>query len=290
MKPFIISTETTADLPERFLAENNILVHPLFYIIDDITYGQDVPFLDPSVFYEKMKSGIMPTTSASNPESVAEKMTAAVEAGYDILHIAFSSGLSSSCQSAVIAAQEVMDAHPDARITVIDSLAASSGQGLMVYHAVRLQKEGKSLEETAAWLQEHLLHFVHAFTVDDLFHLYRGGRLSKTTAILGSALKIKPLLHVDDAGHLVNIGKIRNRQKVLLTMAKNMEENIKGFEDSQDIIYISHSGCYEDARFLADQITAMYGYDNIVITDICPTIGSHTGTGCVALFYMGQKR
>lgn len=290
MRPFIISTESTTDLPESFLTEHNILVHPLFYIIDGVTYGQDVPFLAPSVFYDKMQSGIMPTTSASNPESVAEKMTAAVEAGYDILHIAFSSGLSSSCQNAMIAAAEVSETHPEAQITVIDSLAASSGQGLMVYHAVRLQQEGKSLDEIAAWLQDNLMHFVHSFTVDDLFHLYRGGRLSKTTAVLGSALKIKPLLHMDDAGHLINIGKVRNRQKVLITMAKNMAENIKGYEDCQDIIYISHSGCYEDARFLANQITAMYGYDNIVITDICPTIGSHTGTGCVALFYMGQKR
>ncbi len=290
MKPFIISTESTADLPESFLTEHNILVHPLFYIIDGVTYGQDVPFLTPSVFYEKMKSGIMPTTSASNPESVAEKMTAAVEAGYDILHIAFSSGLSSSCQNAMIAAQTVMESHPEAKINVIDSLAASSGQGLMVYHAVRMQQEGKSLDEITTWLQDNLLHFVHSFTVDDLFHLYRGGRLSKTTAILGSALKIKPILHVDNAGHLVNIGKIRNRQKVLLTMAKKMGENIKGYEDCQDIIYISQSNCYEDAKFLADQITAMYGYDHIVITDICPTIGSHTGTGCVALFYLGQER
>ena len=287
-KPFLLSTESTADLPESFTTAHQIIIHPLYYIMNGITYGQDEPFLDPADFYQRLKNGSMPTTSASNPEAIREQMTEAVKAGYDILHIAFSSGLSSSYQNTLIAVEDVLAEYPDAKITVIDSLAASAGQGLVVHKAVTMKEAGKSMDEIADYLLENRLHFIHSFTVDDLFHLYRGGRLSKTTAILGSALKIKPLLHVDEEGHLINIGKVRNRQKVLNTMAEKMKDNMEGYE--QDVIYISHSNCYEDAKYLADRITALYGLDNIIITDICPTIGSHTGTGCVALFYMGNVR
>ena len=286
--PFLISTESTADLPERLINTYQIMIHPLYYIMDNITYGQDVPFLDPAEFYTRLKAGSMPTTSASNPEAIREQMLEAVKAGYDILHIAFSSGLSSSYQNTLIAVDDIRSEYPDANIIVIDSLAASAGQGLLVHKAVMMKESGKSMEEIAAYLLENRLHVVHSITVDDLFHLYRGGRLSKTSALLGSALKIKPLIHVNEGGCLINVGKVRNRQKALNTIADEMKENIEGYQ--QDLVYISHSNCYEDAKYLAERINALYGIDNIIITDMTPVIGSHTGTGCVALFYLGKNR
>ena len=208
----------------------------------------------------------------------------------DILHIAFSSGLSGSFNSCRIAVADVCEKYPDRRIVVVDSLAATLGQGLLVYKAVQLKEAGKNLDEIAVWLEENKYHLVHNFTVDDLFHLHRGGRLSKTAAIVGTMINLKPVLHVDDEGHLVMLSKVRGRKKSLIGLVDCMEKQLGDWKDKNDIIFISHGDCPEDAQFVADLIKERFGYENFMIDYIGATIGAHSGPGTVALFYMGDHR
>ena len=172
----------------------------------------------------------------------------------------------------------------------MDSLAATLGQGLLVYKAVQLKEAGKNLDEIAAWLEENKYHLVHNFTVDDLFHLHRGGRLSKTAAIVGTMINLKPVLHVDDEGHLVMLSKVRGRKKSLIGLVDCMEKQLGDWKDKNDIIFISHGDCPEDAQFVADLIKERFGYENFMIDYIGATIGAHSGPGTVALFYMGDHR
>ena len=172
----------------------------------------------------------------------------------------------------------------------MDSLAATLGQGLLVYKAVQLKEAGKNLDEIAVWLEENKYHLVHNFTVDDLFHLHRGGRLSKTAAIVGTMINLKPVLHVDDEGHLVMLSKVRGRKKSLIGLVDCMEKQLGDWKDKNDIIFISHGDCPEDAQFVADLIKERFGYENFMIDYIGATIGAHSGPGTVALFYMGDHR
>lgn len=288
MRDFLISTDTTADLPKEFIKDNNIDIHELFYSFGEEVYGGGncIPEKD---FYARMRNGEMPTTTATNPSASAEIFNKRVEEGYDILHIAFSSALSSSCNNARIAADEVIQKHPEAKIIVIDSLSASMGEGLIVYRAIQLKKEGRSIEETAEYVQSHIQNFIHFFTVDDLNHLYRGGRVSKTTAIIGTLAGIKPILHVNDKGQLIAIGKVRGRKKSLLTLVDKMSEHIGSFADETDVVFLSHGDCLEDAQFVAKTIKERFGKE-VWINYVCPTIGSHSGPGTIALFFMGENR
>jgi len=289
MRNFLISTDTTSDLPLDYTKENNIDVHVLFYAFGDTVYGKDTT-LSEKEFYAKMRNGDMPTTMACNPEDCKDIFEKRVSEGYDILHIAFSSALSSSYNSARLAAEEVCEDHPEARIIVIDSLAASMGEGLMVYKAMELKKAGKSIDEVADYIESHKLNFVHNFTVDDLFHLHRGGRVSKATAIIGSLANIKPTLHVNDLGQLINIGKVRGRKKSLIALVDRMEEHLGSYKDKNDIVFISHGDCIEDAEYVAGLIKERFGIENIMINYVCPTIGAHSGPGTVALFFLGETR
>ena len=290
MKEFIITTDTTADLPADYIEKNNIGLLSLTYTIDDKTYSWNNP-LPVKEFYDKMRAGSLPTTSQVNPEEAAEVFEKIIkEQDADILHIAFSSGLSGSYNSARLAAMELAEKYPDTKIVVIDSLAASMGEGLLVHKALTMKAAGKSLEETAAWVEENKLHMVHNFTVDDLFHLYRGGRVSKTAAFLGSMINLKPILHVDDEGHLIALSKVRGRKKSLLALVDSMEKQIGAFRDQNDIIFISHGDCKEDAQFVADQIKARLGIESFLINHVGPTIGAHTGAGVVCLVYLGDYR
>ena len=288
MKNFIISTDSTVDLPKTYLEENNISIHPLYYYIDDEEYIPGVKDMPVKDFYKSLKEGKMPTTSASNPENIITKMKEAIQDGYDVLHISFSSGLSSSYNNAKMCSEELMEEFPDAKIVVVDSLSGTVGQGLLVMNAVEMKKQGKTIDEIAAWIDENKKHVIHEFIVSDLNHLFRGGRLSKTQAILGSMLNINPILHIDDEGKLANIGKVRGRKKALHTLSDNMGKNtdVKNLKQ----VLISHGDCIEDAKYLADRIKSKYGIENIIIEDICPTIGAHTAQGAVTLIYLGEKR
>lgn len=207
-----------------------------------------------------------------------------------MLYIAFSSALSGTYNSGRIAAEEIKEEglFPDRKLVVLDSLSASLGQGLLVHKAVQLKEAGKSLEETVSWVEENKLNLCHIFTVDDLFHLHRGGRVSKATAVLGTMINIKPILHVDEEGRLTPIGKVRGRRKSLSALADRMGEQIKGFENPE--VFISHGDCLEDAEYVEKLVRERFGVENFVINHVGPTIGAHSGPGTMALFFMGNQR
>ena len=287
MKDFIISTDSTADLPAEYIKEHNLFIHPLYYNLDGEIYGGDKD-LTPEVFYERMRNGLMPTTMATNPDFINNAYKKQLEAGLDILHISFSSALSGSHSNASVAAREIMDEYPDAKIVVIDSLCASMGQGLLVHYAVMMKEAGKSMDEIVAWVNENKLHLCHQFTVDDLHHLQRGGRVSKAAAIIGTLINVKPVLHVDNEGKLTPLSNVRGRKKALTTLVDNMANKIEGYKN--DVVFISHGDCLEDAQFVADLIKERFGITNFIINYVCPTIGAHSGPGTVALFFMGNER
>lgn len=284
---YIISTDSTADLPDSYIAEHGIAIQFLSYAFGDEVFGLNNQ-LDPKVFYKRMRDGEMPTTNAAIPDEVQESFERFLKEGYDILHIGFSSGLSSSFNSARIAAEELSEKYPERKILLVDSLCASLGQGLFVHKAVTLKEQGTSIEEAYQWLEENKLHLCHQFTVDDLFHLHRGGRVSKATAIIGTLINVKPVLHVDNEGHLTSVCNVRGRKKALLKLTDIMAEQIEGYDN--DVVFISHGDCLEDAEFVAEQIRTRFGITNIMIHYVSPTIGAHSGPGTVALFYMGKER
>lgn len=289
---FKITTDNTADLPVEYLEKHDVGCIPISYIMDGVTYGRDKE-LDWKEFYRMIREeGKMPTTSQVNIEDAKTFFEECIRTDNEILHIAFSSGLSGTYNNMCIAAGEVMEEHPDAKIIVIDSLCASMGEGLFVHKAVRLRDEGKTMEEAAQWLKEHALNVVHVFTVEDLHHLHRGGRVSKTAAILGTLASIKPKLHVDNEGHLILIGKVRGRRKSLDALVDYMSEKMGSWaqENKDDYIFISHSDALEDAEYVRGRVKERFGIENCLINHIGPTIGAHTGCGTVAFFFMGESR
>ena len=288
MKPYIISTDCMADLPASFIQEHHLSVHPLYYLMGEQTYNALEDALPEAEFYNRMRNGEMPTTMASNPEYIEKSFRQNLADGYDILHISFSSGLSSSYNNTAVTAMEIQEQSPDAKIIVIDSLCASLGQGLLVYYACKKKEEGASIEETAAYIEDLKLHVCHQFTVDDLFHLHRGGRVSKASAILGTIANIKPVLHVDNEGHLINISKIRGRKRSLMTLVDNMEKTVGDYKNP--IVFISHGDCLEDAEFVKQQIEERFGIHEFLINYVGCTIGAHSGPGTVALFFLGETR
>jgi DegV family protein with EDD domain len=289
MKKYIITTDTTCDLPEDYLRQHNIGLLPLYYNLNGTVYGED-NVLEPKAFYNIMRGGAMPTTMAVNPELARKIFTGFLAQGYDILHIAFSSALSGSCSVSGAVARELCDENPDAKIIVIDSLCASLGEGLLIHKAVQLKESGKSIDEVSEWLEKNKLNLCHMFTVDDLHHLHRGGRVSKATAIIGTLINVKPVLHVDNEGRLIPLNNVRGRKKALLSLVDQMEARIKDFPLKNDIIFISHGDSEEDAQFVADQIKERFGIQDFLIHYVSPTIGAHSGPGTIALFFMGKER
>ncbi len=290
MRDYVIVTDSTTDLPAEYVKEHGLYMMSLPYTIDGTAYTWDAP-MPIKEFYDKMRGGALPTTSQANleeAESLYESILKSRDA--DILHVAFSSGLSGSFNTCRLAAADVQEKYPDRKIIVVDSLAAALGEGLFVHKAVTLKEAGKSLDETVTWLEKNKEHLVMNFTVDDLFHLHRGGRLSKTAAIVGTMINLKPVLHVDNDGHLVMLSKVRGRKKSLIALVDCMEKQIGSWKDKNDIIFIGHGDCEEDARFVADLIRQRLGFETFLIDYIGPTIGAHSGPGTVALFYMGDYR
>ncbi len=286
MTEFVITADSTVDLPKEFLEEKKVPIACLSYIIDGATY-KDGEGLTSKEFYDKIREGAMPTTSQVNPEQARELFEPVLKEGKDILHIAFTSGLSGTYNSCRIAAEELAEEYPDRKIVVIDSLCAASGGGMLLYKALELKEQGKSLDEIAKWVEENKLHVCHDVTVDDLFHLHRGGRVSKTSAVVGTLIKIKPIIHVNDEGKLIVIGKERGRKKALMTLIERMEKQSQGFEN--DIVMITHGDAEADAEFVKKQIEERFGIKNIMINPLGTVIGSHTGPGVVAIFYMGNR-
>lgn len=286
MSKFVITADSTVDLPKAFLEEKQVPVVSLSYIIDGATY-RDGEGLTSKEFYDKIREGAMPTTSQVNPEQARDLFEPILKGGTDILHIAFTSGLSGTYNSCRIAAEELCEEYPDRKIVVVDSLCAASGGGMLLYKAIELKEQGKSFDEIVTWVEDNKLNVCHDVTVDDLFHLHRGGRVSKTSAVLGTIIKIKPIIHVNDEGKLIVIGKERGRKKALQTLVERMEEKSQGFEN--DIVMITHGDALEDAEYVKGLIQDKFGITNIMINPLGTVIGSHTGPGVIALFYMGNR-
>ena len=287
MQKYIITSDTTCDLPESYTNEHEIEIIPLYYNMEGVVYGDEIN-LSPSEFYAHMRRGKMPTTMACNPEAVEKCFRKYLDKGLDVLHIAFSSALSSSYNTAAVIARDLSEEYKDNKVIVIDSKCASMGEGLYVYKAVCNRDNNMSIDENAAWLEENKSHFCHQFTVDDLHHLHRGGRVSKATAIIGTMINVKPVLHVDDEGQLISLSNVRGRKKALNTLVDNMERECKNYKN--DIVFISHGDCLDDAQYVAELIKKQLCIQNFMINYVCPTVGAHSGPGTLALFFMGEKR
>ena len=287
MREFVITVNSTVDLPKEWLEERHIPVMPLKYTIDGQTYP-DMSGLTAKEFFQKLREGKTSVTSQINPDEAREMLEPIVREGKDILHLAFSSGLSGTYNSMRIAAEELSEEYPDAKIVVIDTLCACMGEGLLLHKALQLKEQGKTLDEIAAWIEENKLHICHNVTVDDLNHLHRGGRISRTAAVLGTLVQVKPIIHVDNDGKLQVIGKERGRRKSLNKIVDMAVEQAQGWEN--DLVMITHGDCLEDARYVEKRVKEKMGVENVLINNIGTVIGSHTGPGVVAVFCMGNKR
>ena len=292
MSDYVLLTDSSADLTAGLVEELGVEVLPLSFHMGEKTYRNwpDDREIDPHDFYDRLRAGEMATTSAVNVSDYTEAVEPLLRAGKDVLVVAFSSGLSATCNSARIAAQELSEQYPDRKIYVVDSLCASLGQGLLVWYAARMKAEGKSMEEVRDWLEENKLHLCHWFTVDDLHFLKRGGRISPATAVVGTMLSIKPVMHVDDEGRLVKVGTARGRNASLKALVDHMEET--AIDPSAQTVFISHGDCLEDVNKVVEDVKRRFGIpaERFVINNVGPVIGAHSGPGTVALFFLGSKR
>lgn len=289
MRDFIISTETNSDMSQEFLTSNNILVIPHYYTIEEDMYG-DGNELTIRQFYDEMRAGKKAGTAASNPAIILEKFTEVAKQGKDILHISFSSQLSCGCQNIINGGNEVKEDYPDMTIEVVDTLSGTLGEGILLQMAVDMKKEGKNITEVAEKLREVVPHLNVLLTVDDLDTLYRGGRLSKTSAFVGGVIGIKPIIAIDAEGKLAATGKARGRKKALGMLLDTMEQNMGSYKEKQIFIGIIHGDCEEDANALKGMIEEKFGFDKFVIEPIGPSIGAHTGPGAIGLIFLGETR
>lgn len=283
---YVMITDSACDiLPEKLKEWDVELIRLPYLFTDDGKehLDQDQPMHE---FYNEMREGRVAKTSGINEDTFQNTFTSFLEAGKDILYLAFSSGLSVTFENAKKVAAQLSEQYPDRRIRVVDSLCASAGQGLFVYLAVKNRDKGMSLDENADAMEADKLHLCHWFTVEDLKYLKRGGRISAATALLGTALNVKPVLHVDNEGHLIKMIQTHGRKKSIRKMAEKLGETI--LEDTP--IFISHGDCPEDAQLLAKIIREEYGREVELITLIGSVIGAHAGPGTLALFFRGTER
>lgn len=287
---YVIVTDSCSDLTLKMVKEMNVDVVPLSVEIDGKVYRHypDERELTVKDFYDKLRDKRVATTSLVNVGAYLEFFEEKLKQGKDILYIAFSSALSGSYQSSVIASKELNEKYTDRKIVVVDSLSASMGQGLLIWYAYQKQKEGLSILEVAKWVEDHKLNLCHLFTVDDLGTLKRGGRLSGTQAFLGSLLKVKPVLHVTDEGKLVPIKKARGRKTSLQILVDLMKETIT--DSKNQTIFISHGDDLKDAEYIAQLIQEQIGVKHIEYGYIGPVVGAHSGPKTIALFFMGKQR
>ena len=283
---YVLITDSACDILPEKLAEWKVEMIPLAYLFTD-TGKEQLDHEEPiREFYKSMRDGRVAKTSSVNESRFVDAFTPILEAGKDLIYLAFSSGLSVTCENGKKVAATLQEKYPDRKIVVIDSLAASAGQGLFVYLAVQNRDSGMSLEDNARALEAYVLHVCHWFTVDDLVYLKRGGRISRTTALLGTALNVKPVLHVDNEGHLIKMTQVRGRKKSIRKMAERLGETIL----PESPIFISHGDCADDAEMLKEILEKEYGKEVTLITWIGSVIGAHSGPGTLALFFLGTER
>ncbi|MCB6366996.1 DegV family protein [Intestinibacillus massiliensis] len=287
---FTIVTDSCCNLPEPLIEQYDLRIIPLMFHAEGkeyLGYSKGNP-LDLQQFYAMMRRKVHVMTSSASPQHCQEIFQAALQQGDDLLYIGFSSGLSASYDTAASVLLQLAEAYPSQRVFAVDSLCAALGEGLLVTYAARMREKGADIEEVYSWLLDNRLHLCHWFTVDDLFFLHRGGRVSKAAAIVGSMVGIKPVLHVDNDGHLIMKSKVRGRKASLDALVQKMAELAS--EPGKQTVYIVHGDCEADAKYVADAVKARFGVKDILIQCLDPVIGSHSGPGTVALFFMGRER
>lgn len=287
---FEIMTDSTANLSREIIERQELSILPLTYTVDGIEYkayerGKEI---SAAPVYDMMRNQKEIQTSLVNGQEAKETAEELLKQGRDILYIGLSSALSGTYQVVQFTFEELKEKYPDQQILAVDSLSASLGEGFLVMRAAQMREEGYSIQQTQQWLKSNRTRVCHEFTVEDLFYLKRGGRIGTAAAVLGTALKVKPLLHVDDGGSLVPVGRVRGRKKSLDMLAEQMENNI--VHPKEQIVYIIHGDCLTDAEYLAEQIRQRVKVKGIHIQILEPVLGSHSGPGAVGLFYMGEHR
>lgn len=289
MRDFVITADSNCDLLPEYIKEHKIGIIPHYYDIEGVTYGEDKN-LEPAEFYNLMRSGKMPTTMASNPAVIRDTFQHYADQGLDVLHFSFSSALSGGHSNVVCGAEEICEENQGMKIRVVDTLNVSLGEGMVIMKAVRMKQDGKSLDEIADWVEENKKHFCVYFVVDDLFHLHRGGRVSRTTAIVGSMINVKPILIVNDEGKLVNSGTVRGRKKALNTIVEraiaNMGEEYLGPEWDLCVV---HGDAPADAELVAAKLREKTGKE-VIINTVSPSIGAHSGPAALGILCMGRQR
>ena len=287
MNDYLIVTDSSCDLSADLAEQLGVKVIKLEFIVEGEA-ARENDDIDEKQFYEILRSGKMVTTSAIAMDRFVSEVEPTLAEGKDVLYLGFSSGLSSTYSAGFIGAQELSEKYPERKIYTVDTLAASMGQGLLVWYAANMKKDGKSIEEVRDFVENNKMKLAHWFTVNDLFFLKRGGRISAATALVGTMLNIKPVLHVDDEGKLVSVSKARGRKNAvdaLFEKAKNMAIDAAG-----QTMFISHGDCIEDAEYLAAKLKSELGVREVIISYVGPVIGAHSGPGTLALFYIGTNR
>ncbi len=290
MGDYVIVTDSSCDLSAEMADELELSVLPLSFSIGGKEYlnyldGREMPVIE---FFRRLRLGEPASTAAVNVDAFVREMEPILQSGKDILNIAFSSGLSNTCHAAQMACAELAEKYPERKVVAVDSLSASLGQGMLIYYAVQKKRAGLTIEQLRDWVEENRLHMCHWFTVDDLNHLKRGGRVSATTALIGTMLSIKPVLHVDNEGHLINMGKTRGRRASLDALVDHMAETATDPQDQT--VFISHGATLAAAGYVASEIKRRLGVKNVVINTIGPVVGTHSGPGTLALFFFGSHR
>lgn len=290
MSKFKIITDSSCDLTAELAEQLELDVLCLSVLAEDKVYKNylDGREISPTDYYNMLRSGLMAKTAAANIEDFNDIFKKWLDDGYDVIYLGFSSALSGTFNTGKIVADEMSEKYPERKIYCVDTLAASLGQGMLVYYAANMQKSGASIDEVRDWVEENKLSQAHLFTVCDLHHLQRGGRVSKTTAIIGSALGVKPLMHCDNEGKLVKTGVVRGRQASLDSLVKRMKETIINPEGQT--VFISHGDCIDDAEYVKSEILKALPVKEVIINFVGPVIGTHSGPGTMALFFFASER
>lgn len=290
MSDYVIMTDSSCDLPAKLAEEMELTVLPLYVDVDGQKYTnyldeREISFAE---IYAKLRTKCPAKTSAVNVNDFTEPMENLLRAGSDVLYIGFSSGLSGTFNAGAMAARDLAEKYPERKIYAVDSLCASMGQGLLIYLAWQQKRQGKSIDEVRDYVEQNKLHLCHWFTIDDLMFLKRGGRVSSATAIVGSMLSIKPVMHVDNDGHLIKVDTARGRKASIKALADKAEQ--LGVDLSNQTVFISHGDCYDDAMYLANLMRSRFQVKDVVISYVGPVIGAHSGPGTIALFFLGKER
>lgn len=290
MEDYVIVTDSSCDLPASLAEEMGLCVVPLSFTLGGKEYrnyldGRELSIHD---FYARIRAGEPCTTSAVNVDAFTQAMEPFLQSGKNVLNLAFSSGLSNTYNAAKMACEELVMKYPDREIYAVDTLAASLGQGMLIYYAVQQKRAGKSIREVRDWTEEHKLRLCHWFTVEDLQHLKRGGRISGATALIGGMLNIKPILHVDNEGHLIGMGKVRGRRASLNALVDHMEQTAQ--DPQNQTVFLSHGDSREDAEYVAGEVKRRLGVKEVILNEVGPVIGTHSGPGTMALFFFGSQR